>query len=152
MIMARTALARALVRLERLDEARQQATEAASASAAHPMPHALAQAALSEVLRRQGMHGEALATAGTAVRIVDDLGIQDGEVAFVRLAWAEALHAAGDHDAARAAIATARDMLRAQAAMITSPELRQSFLENVEEHARVFALAEAWGALPPPRR
>jgi hypothetical protein len=64
--------------------------------------------------------------------------------AFVRLAHAEALHATGAHDAARHAIAEARDRLLRIADRIAGPAYRKSFLENVPENARTLALARAW--------
>jgi hypothetical protein len=64
--------------------------------------------------------------------------------AFVRLARAEALHAAGALDAARAAIADARARLVAIADTISDPAYRTSFLEGVPENARTLELARAW--------
>jgi hypothetical protein len=63
---------------------------------------------------------------------------------FVRLVYAEALEAAGDHAAARAEITEARDELAALAACIGDAETRRTFLEDVAENARVMALAQAW--------
>jgi tetratricopeptide (TPR) repeat protein len=64
--------------------------------------------------------------------------------AFVRLAHAEALHATGALDAARAAIAEARAHLLAIAGRIAEPAYRQGFLDAVPENARTLALARAW--------
>jgi hypothetical protein len=64
--------------------------------------------------------------------------------ALVRLARAEALHAIGALDAARAAIGEARTWLHAVAAKIQDPAYRASFLEAVPENARILALARAW--------
>jgi hypothetical protein len=64
--------------------------------------------------------------------------------AFVRLAHAEALHAAGDTAAAARAIAAARAHLLAVAARTAEPAYRRSFLDEVPENARTFALARAW--------
>ncbi|HWU89323.1 MAG TPA: hypothetical protein VN253_18800, partial [Kofleriaceae bacterium] len=64
--------------------------------------------------------------------------------AFVRLAHAEALHATGALDAARAAIGEARAHLLAIADRIPAGEPRQRFLEQIPENARTFALARAW--------
>jgi hypothetical protein len=57
---------------------------------------------------------------------------------------AEALHAAGQQERARAAIATARDRLLANAEKIGDPTYRKSFLENVPENARTVELAREW--------
>jgi hypothetical protein len=69
--------------------------------------------------------------------------------AFVRLAYAEALHATGARDAARAAIAEARTQLYAIADRIADPALRASFLGEVPENATTLALALAWLDGPP---
>jgi hypothetical protein len=65
--------------------------------------------------------------------------------AFIRLTFAEALLASGDPDAARAALAAARDRLLSKADKIRAPDLRRSFLEAIPDHARTLALADAWG-------
>jgi hypothetical protein len=52
--------------------------------------------------------------------------------------------AAGDHTAARQALAVARDRLLVQAARIGDPDMRRSFLEAVPENARIQALAAQW--------
>ncbi|HEX7839584.1 MAG TPA: hypothetical protein VF469_19045, partial [Kofleriaceae bacterium] len=70
--------------------------------------------------------------------------------AFVRLAHAEALHAAGAHDAARGAIVRARAHLLAIADKIADPSYRTSFLAHVPENARTLALADAWLGDPAP--
>jgi hypothetical protein len=77
-----------------------------------------------EALRAQGGYGQ----RGTLTRLV----------------YAEALEAAGDHAAARAEIADARDELGARAACIGDEATRRTFLEGVVENARVTALAQAW--------
>jgi eukaryotic-like serine/threonine-protein kinase len=64
--------------------------------------------------------------------------------AHVRLIHAECLHAAGDQDGARAAIATARERILANAAKIGDADYRRSFLENVPENARTLELARQW--------
>jgi hypothetical protein len=63
---------------------------------------------------------------------------------LVRLVHAEALAAAGDRDAARAALGEARADLEARAARIEDPDVHRRFLADVPENARVLALTEAW--------
>src|SRR5262249_35928626 len=60
------------------------------------------------------------------------------------LVRAEALHALGDHDAARRAIREAQDDLYGVAAKIPDLEVRRGFLENFPEHRRTPELARAW--------
>jgi hypothetical protein len=69
--------------------------------------------------------------------------IDEGE-ALVRLAYVEALFANGDHSAAYAAIAEARERILATAAGIDDPGRHKTFLENVPENARTLSLAQAW--------
>jgi hypothetical protein len=64
--------------------------------------------------------------------------------AAVRLALPEALMASGERDAAIAAIAEAKQWLLGLAARITTPELRNSFLERVPENARIVELSATW--------
>ena len=70
-------------------------------------------------------------------------GIEEGE-ALVRLAYAEALWAGGDREAARRAIEEARARLLARAARLGDEALRGRFLDRVEENARTLALSAAW--------
>ena len=93
----------------------------------------------------QGRAADALAAAEEAVAAcaaMGGCGMFRG--AFVRLARAEALHATGAVEAARAAIADARARLCAIADKIPELAYRTSFLEGVPENARTFALARAW--------
>ncbi|WP_437486660.1 protein kinase [Sorangium sp. So ce1014] len=142
---ARIVLAQALLNLGELARAREHAAAAVGETEAYPALHAIAQAILAHVLLQERRAEEALAAARRASAIVERLGNLDEDEALVHLAWAEALHACGDVGAARAALAAARDQLCAEADAIECPALRRSFLEAVPEHARVLALAEAWG-------
>jgi hypothetical protein len=93
----------------------------------------------------QGRADEAVAAAEEAIASCTALGgCGMFRGAFIRLARAEALHAAGALDAARAAISDARARLAVTAAKIAEPEYRTSFLEGVPENARTLELARAW--------
>ncbi len=109
-----------------------------------PPLRAMALAALAEVLIADGRGAEALPFAAEAREILDALTTIGENDARVRLAHAEALHAAGAAPAARSAIAAARDRLLRRASLIADDELRQSFLERVPENARTLSLARAW--------
>jgi len=102
-----------------------------------------AKAALAKILGQRGRSSEARETAREAMDTLARHGAEEGE-AFTRVVHAELLHAHGDHDAARAAIATARNRLRERAERISSPAARESFLTRVPEHARTLALATEW--------
>jgi len=110
-----------------------------------PLEHPGVLATLSAIRLAQGRAGEALHSAQDAVSrcaTIGGCGMFRG--AFVRLAHAEALHATGAHDDARRAIAGARTHLLGIASRITDPAYKTSFLEQVPENARTFALARAW--------
>ncbi|WP_438015125.1 protein kinase [Sorangium sp. So ce315] len=145
MNQARVLLAQALIDLGELAHACAQATAVIEETQAYPALQAVAQATLAHALLRAGSAVEALAAARGAFELLQRTRGFGEDEAFVHLAWAEALHACGDGDAARTALATAHDQLRADAEAIESPALRRSFLEAVPEHARVLARAEAWG-------
>jgi hypothetical protein len=82
--------------------------------------------------------------AREAMDVLDALGgVEEGE-SYVRLTFAEALDANGDHEAAREAIATARVRILERAAMIHDPGWKESFLERVLENARTLELAREW--------
>ena len=84
-------------------------------------------------------HADALAASAEAVRTGDG-PIEAGE-SLVRLTRAEALHASGQVEAARTAIAEAETRLRERAERINDEAYRRSFLERIPEHARTIELA-----------
>ena len=110
-----------------------------------PLEHTGVLGTLSALRLAQGRAEEALAVAEQAVsRCTTMGGCGMFRGAFVRLVHAEALHATGAHDAARHAIATAREHLFTIAGRIADPAYRKSFLDNVPENSRTIALARAW--------
>jgi predicted ATPase len=87
---------------------------------------------------------EVVGTASEAICILEQLtGIAEGE-AVVRIAYAEALHYAGDQEGAKVAVTSARDRLLARASKITNPAYKRAFLSAVRENARTFARAGEW--------
>jgi tetratricopeptide (TPR) repeat protein len=106
--------------------------------------HALATVTLARLAA--GRAAEALEAAREARELLEKAGAVDEGEARIRLAWAEALAAAGERDEARAAIAVARDRLLERASRLSDAETRASFLERVRDHARTLALAKEWGA------
>jgi hypothetical protein len=110
-----------------------------------PLEHPGVLATRAALRLAQGRVGEALAAAEEAfVRCTAMGGCGMFRGAFVRLVRAEALDATGARAAARDAIADARTRLLAIASKIPDPAYRSSFLEDVPEHARTFALSRAW--------
>jgi eukaryotic-like serine/threonine-protein kinase len=96
-------------------------------------------------LANKGAPADAIYLAGTeAMRLLEEIGgVGEGET-VIRLAYAEALHARGDHEGAKKAIASARDRLLARAAKIRSPEYKRSFLGVVRENVRTLMRAGEW--------
>jgi hypothetical protein len=93
----------------------------------------------------QGRVAEALGVADEAMAKYNAMASSGFfRAAFVRLAHAEALEAAGDHAAATAVIRAAREYVLAVADRIRDPRYRKSFLEQVPENARILTLARAW--------
>ena len=115
----------------------------ARAVAASPQrAHALAY--LAQIQLAGGHHAGALASAGEAVRMLQEMGgIDEGE-ALVWLVHAEALHATGAVAEAKDALARAAVRLRERAASISEPHWRECFLTRVAENARTLQLHEEW--------
>ncbi|MFT3776539.1 MAG: protein kinase [Minicystis sp.] len=103
------------------------------------LPAALA--TLAAVLLAGGRAAEAIAPAREAHALLEEIGpIEEGEPR-VWLTYVEALEAIGEQDAARAAVASARDRILDQASKLRDPAVRESFLANVPEAARILDLA-----------
>jgi tetratricopeptide (TPR) repeat protein len=108
------------------------------------VPGALA--TLAALRLEQGKPAEALAAAEQGLARYESMGACSYffRGAFLRLVHAESLDATGQKDAARAAIAKARQCILINAEKIKAPAYRKSFLENVPENRRTFELAEQW--------
>ncbi len=102
-------------------------------------------ATVASVLLAREKSRAALTFAREAYENVERLGSLDTDDALVRRVYAEALHATGDAARAIPVLAAAKVELLRRASKITSDAWRQSYLENVPEHRRVFALAQEWG-------
>jgi tetratricopeptide (TPR) repeat protein len=108
------------------------------------VPGALA--TLAALRLAQGRPGEARTAAEEGMAIYESIGACSFffRGAFLRLIHAQSLEAAGEHDAARAALARARQCILANAEKIPEASHRQSFLENVPENRETLALARQW--------
>jgi tetratricopeptide (TPR) repeat protein len=110
---------------------------------ANPL-YAAGLAALAYVQLDRGQVHEGYELAREAMEMFRTLGgVSEGE-SFVRLAYAEALYAVGEHEQACAAVAEARDRLLARGERIKNPEWRKSFLHKVGENAKTLARAGEW--------
>jgi eukaryotic-like serine/threonine-protein kinase len=115
-----------------------------------PIPplRAFALGVLVRVLLLRGGAEEALAVAREGMELLLSLaGMEEGE-SILRLAYAEALAAAGNRPAAEDALGVARRRLLERAGRITDPIWRRSFCERVPENARTLSLAREWMNAP----
>nr|WP_233561216.1 hypothetical protein [Sorangium cellulosum] len=121
--------------------AEREARAAVEALKVAPPLRAAAVAVLSRALLAQGRGEEALPAAREAFAQLEEAGsLEEGE-SLVRLAYAEALAAAGAAREAAEALAAAREQLLSRAAKISDPTFRERFLTCVPDNARTLALA-----------
>jgi tetratricopeptide (TPR) repeat protein len=127
-----------------LEDAFREAAAAAGAVHAIPPLYAAGLGILATIQLERGHREEALEAATAAMQQLAAAGsITEGE-ALIRLAYAEALDATGQHAAAVEAITVARDLLMARAGRINNPAWRRSFLEKIRENSRTLARAGEW--------
>jgi tetratricopeptide (TPR) repeat protein len=127
-----------------LDAAEADALAALDLSRSTPPIRVQALAQLGGIHLQRQQHRQALALARDSVKTFEELGGTDEGEGLARLTYAEALHAAGEMEAAREAIRTARHRLQAAAARIADPGWRQCFLDNIPENRRTLELARRW--------
>ncbi|HTN83381.1 MAG TPA: serine/threonine-protein kinase PknK, partial [Sorangium sp.] len=136
-----TYLAKILLRSGDPAAAEREARAAVEALTVAPPLRAAAVAVLSRALLAQGRGEEALPAAREAFAQLEEAGsLEEGE-SLVRLAYAEALAAAGAAREAAEALAAAREHLLSRAAKISDPSFRERFLTCVPDNARTLALA-----------
>jgi serine/threonine protein kinase/tetratricopeptide (TPR) repeat protein len=136
----------ALLELQRgdVEAALREAERAVDVASTLAATRARALATLARVHLARRDPARALPAAAAAHVLVLELGALEAADGFVRLVYAEALAAAGEHNEAAVAIADARDQLLARAGRMTDPRLRASYLERVPESVRTLELAAAW--------
>ncbi|WP_437677740.1 hypothetical protein [Sorangium sp. So ce131] len=125
--------------------AEEEARAAGDPDALVPFLRSVRLSLLAEIRLRQGRAAEAVEFAREALaleRSTACLFVPRQEVVPVLLA--EALHEAGDVDAAREVLREARAELLARADKIADPAYRRCFLEDIPAHARALELGRAW--------
>jgi tetratricopeptide (TPR) repeat protein len=142
---ARVYLGLMLRLLGRLDDAEAEVRIGVALLQEMPPFLATAYAVLATIELERGNLAPALELDAHALRLYEAAQgvVIDGE-AFVHLALAEALEAAGDKAGARAAITVARDRLMLRADKIQNRAWRRSFLDKIRENARTLARAGEW--------
>ncbi|WP_437769546.1 protein kinase [Sorangium sp. So ce281] len=143
-VIPRQLLAEGRLLLGELAQAEEALCAAGDPAVMAPFLGAVHLSLFAEIRLRQGRTEEACAMAGEALA----LQRQAGTVFLLRqevipALYAEALHAKGDAEAARAVVREERGALLARAARIEEPAFRRSFLENVSANARTLTLARA---------
>jgi hypothetical protein len=115
-------------------------------STVSPLDYPGALATLAALRLAQGRPAEALAAAEEGMAKDEAMGACSYfcRGAFLRLTHAECLEATGDHAAACAAIAKARDYVLQIAHKIGDPAYRKSFLEAVRENSKILDLSRQW--------
>ena len=139
----RYALAKVLYAADEHDAAEREVLRAAELLVM-PVHRLWARSLLSVIRRAQGRFEEARVAAAEAVHGCEAMRCYSYRGAELKLAYAEALEAVGQHDEARRLIASTRQQLLTAAAQLPDPELRQGFLRNVPTHGRIMELAQQW--------
>ena len=127
-----------------LEAAERELTACLPVLATVPLEWQIAAPRLALVLLAQDRVQEALTLARAAREAQLFQGGFGQRGTLVQLAFAEALAAAGEREAAEAEIGAARRELRGRAARLDDPATRRAFLEDVPENARVLVLAASW--------
>ncbi len=120
------------------------AKRALDVSEGAPAVRAYALALMAGIAIAKNQEAEALAHSGEAMEILNRLeGIEEGE-SLIRWTRALALRASGKETEAASEIREARDRLLKRAERISDARWRQSFLEQVNDNARVLEFASSW--------
>ncbi len=126
------------------DGALDMATRALGVSEGAPAVRAYALALMAGIAIAKNNESGALEHSREAMGILNRLeGIEEGE-SLIRWTHALALRAAGHDTEAETFICEARDRLLKRAERISDPRWRQSFLEQVNDNARVMEFASSW--------
>jgi tetratricopeptide (TPR) repeat protein len=141
---ARGLLAQAMLADGALDEAERQARAAVDLCASVPLRKLWVRVLLVRSLIHLNRVAEAQALAAELPVEIERLGGAGYVEIDARLATVEAYEAAGDREAAKAALREALQKLRLGADSIPEPAWRERYLEGVTENARVLTLAREW--------
>jgi eukaryotic-like serine/threonine-protein kinase len=138
--MAHCALAEELCARGQLDAAEGEAQKALATLKVAPPLQPLAYAGLGRVLIEQGRAEDARRLTDEGMALVASLGGAGRKEMKLRLRAVEARHAAGDVLGTRSALLDARRALDARAETIPDPAVRERFLTQVPDNARLVEL------------
>lgn len=122
-----------------------QARVAVAEAAILPPPLAVARATLADLELAHGSKSMALELSTLASDMVDALGGVEHAATLVRAVHADALHAAGREEEARAVLARELARIGEQAQNAPKPEWREWIWSRVTHHRRIRDRALAWG-------
>lgn len=128
-----------------LESAFKEAKEALQGTSTVATVRMQAHSQLASVLLEMGQPEEALVAAKEAMGILQSLGqVEEGE-SFVRLMLVEAELQCMHLEKAQEALKQAYESLRRRVEQIDDPNWRLSFLEQVQDNARIVQLSGEWG-------
>ncbi|AUX39749.1 uncharacterized protein SOCE26_011440 [Sorangium cellulosum] len=137
-------LAAALLSSGQLDASERMLVAAGAGASGYYWMDTEARGIRASLLLARGQIADAIRESEEVIALCRSAGVYPLRHTATLLTRAEALHAAGDIDAAKLAIREARDDLLARAACIEVPAYRESFLTRSPANARTLALAAAW--------
>ncbi len=129
-----------LIALGRHEDAEAEMRRAVESATNVPAMHSLMMSGVAFALIARGKNEEALETAQRANAIAAERGFHVEEPNTIKLALAQSLVACGKSREAAGLLSSVAVELLEQASHLRDPELRRSFLHDVEEHARIFTL------------
>ncbi|MBW2454309.1 MAG: protein kinase [Deltaproteobacteria bacterium] len=125
------------------------AREAIEAGQAFETLRVLGTATLARTLIARGYPQQGVELAREAYAALEGGLSLEGEEAYVRTGYLEALEASGDRDGARAVTAVAYRHLMEAADRLTDSEVHRAFLRRVPEHAAIVSAAARLGVATP---
>jgi tetratricopeptide (TPR) repeat protein len=140
---ARAVLAEILLLEGRLDDAEREARAIVDESPWVTVPHGKALAILGEIASKQGRPAAARSFAERGLALEAAAVTLPADGSTFRLVRAEALVALGERDAAKVAVAEARDRIVRIAAAVSNETMRSAYCTRLPANARTLELADA---------
>jgi hypothetical protein len=145
--LAHAAVIRASLAAGEMAEAEEAARQAVGVMEPVPLCSLVARTLWSMTLLAHRRADEARVQADLGLALLRALGGRCFYDVTLLLTAAEAYHATGNVDTARTHLAAARRLLEERAAQMADPAVRDRYLHQVADHARVFELEQRWSAV-----